>query len=324
MSLLDLQDVVIELPRSGSLTRVIDGVNLTVEEGEILGVCGESGSGKSVTMMSLLGLLPRHTRICGSAKFDGVDLYRLSPKELRKLAGRRIGMIFQDPMSTLHPMLSIGTQMTDHVRRHLGVDRREASRLAASLLDEVRIHDPYDALRSYPHQFSGGMRQRISLATALVCEPRLLVADEPTTALDVTVQASILRLLAKIREDRGIGIVLISHDLGVSSALADRLVVFYAGSIMESGPSSEVLQRPRHPYTAALLGALPRHSGPGEAPSSSMAAIPGSLPSPEGRPTGCVFHPRCSYTQAACTERRPELVEVDQRSFACPVDPFRG
>ena len=252
--------------------------------------------------------------------FDGRDLLTLPEAEMRKLRGRRIAMVFQDPMTSLHPMLSVGTQLTEHVRRHLGLSRRDAAERALELLREVRIPDPGSAIHAFPHQFSGGMRQRIAIAVALACRPTLLIADEPTTALDVTVQAGIIRLLDRLRDEAGLAIVLITHDLGVLSAIADRVAVFYAGRIVEAGGREDVLSAPRHPYTRGLLDALPHP----EAAASPLVAIPGAPPAPRRIPTGCPFHPRCRYAQAACREEVPPLVPVNGRVLACPVDPLRG
>jgi oligopeptide transport system ATP-binding protein len=235
------------------------------------------------------------------------------------MSGRDLAMVFQDPLTSLHPMLTIGRQLTDHVRLHLGLDRRSAGERALELLEEVRIPDGHAALRAYPHQFSGGMRQRIAIAIAIACRPKLLIADEPTTALDVTVQAGILRLLDRLRRENDLAVVLITHDLGVMSAIADRVSIFYAGRVVESGSRADVLQRPRHPYTQALLDALPHPEAP---PDQRLVAIPGAPPSPGNIPPGCAFNPRCSYAQETCRVVVPPLAAVDGRALACPVDPF--
>jgi oligopeptide/dipeptide ABC transporter ATP-binding protein len=228
-------------------------------------------------------------------------------------------MVFQDPFTSLHPMLSVGKQLTEHVRLHLGLDRRGAEERAIELLADVRIPDPRAALRRFPHQFSGGMRQRIAIAIALACRPRLLIADEPTTALDVTVQAGILRLLDRLRREHELAVVLITHDLGVLSSVADRVSIFYAGRVVESGNRADVLQRPRHPYTRALLDALPHPEAPKE---QDLVAIGGAPPSPGRIPPGCAFHPRCAYAVDECRSVVPPLVPVGDRRLACPVDPF--
>jgi oligopeptide/dipeptide ABC transporter ATP-binding protein len=228
-------------------------------------------------------------------------------------------MVFQDPMNSLHPMLTIGRQLTEHVRLHLGFHRRAAEARALELLEQVRIPDGREALHAYPHQFSGGMRQRIAIAIALACRPKLLIADEPTTALDVTVQAGILRLLDRLRRENDLAVILITHDLGVMSAIADRVSIFYAGRVMETGPREEVLRRPRHPYTRALLDALPHPELRGNQP---LVAISGSPPNPGSIPPGCPFHPRCDHAREDCRTRVPELVAINGRALACPVDPF--
>jgi oligopeptide/dipeptide ABC transporter ATP-binding protein len=228
-------------------------------------------------------------------------------------------MVFQDPMTSLHPMLSIGTQLTDHVRLHLGIGRRAAAELAVEALREVRIPDPESTLHAFPHQFSGGMRQRIAIAVALACRPKLLVADEPTTALDVTVQAGIIRLLDRLRNESGLTIVLITHDLGVLSSIADRVAIFYAGRVVEAGTRTDVLGHPRHPYTRGLLDALPHP----EAAATPLVAIQGAPPTPRHIPPGCAFHPRCGYARPSCVEAIPPLVPVNGRALACPVDPLR-
>jgi oligopeptide/dipeptide ABC transporter ATP-binding protein len=287
----------------------------------VFGVAGESGSGKTMSMLALLGLLPDGAVVEGAARWGGRDLLRLPRKQLRKVSGRELAMVFQDPLTSLHPMLSIGRQLTEHVRRHLGLDRRAAEQRARELLAEVRIPDPESSLHAFPHQFSGGMRQRIAIAIALACRPKLLIADEPTTALDVTVQAGILRLLDRLRRENELSVVLITHDLGVMSSLADRVSIFYAGRVVESGAREAVLQRPRHPYTRALLDALPH---PEAARDQRLVAIGGAPPSPARIPSGCPFHPRCVYALEACAQHVPPLVAVDGRSLACPVDPLAG
>jgi oligopeptide transport system ATP-binding protein len=285
----------------------------------VFGVAGESGSGKTISMLALLGLLPEGAHVDGSVRFGGRDLLRLPRSKLRDIAGRDIAMVFQDPYTSLHPMLSVGKQMTEHVRRHLGLDGHAARTRALELLDDVRIPDAEAALHAFPHQFSGGMRQRIAIAIALACRPKLLIADEPTTALDVTVQAGILHLLDRLRRENDLAVVLITHDLGVLSAVADRVSIFYAGRVVESGPRQDVLQRPRHPYTRALLEALPH---PELARDQPLVAIPGSPPHPGAIPSGCAFHPRCGYAVETCRTDVPALRDVGDRLLACPPDPF--
>jgi oligopeptide transport system ATP-binding protein len=318
-SLLQVQGLRVRLPTPNGPVTVVDGIDYAVETGEVFGIAGESGSGKTMSVLALMGLLPGGAVVDGRAVFEGRDLLRLKTRELRKVCGRKLAMVFQDPMTSLHPMLSVGKQLTEHVREHFGVGRKEAAERALELLREVRIPDPAGALAAFPHQFSGGMRQRIAIAGALACRPTLLVADEPTTALDVTVQAGIIRLLDRLRRESGLSIVLITHDLGVLSSIADRVAVFYAGKIVELGGRADVLGHPRHPYTRGLLDALPHP----EAAAAPLVAIPGAPPTPRLIPPGCAFHPRCPYAQDISREAVPPLVPVDGRLLACHVDPFK-
>ena len=320
-ALLEVEGLRVRLPTPSGFATIVDGVDYQVEPAQVFGVAGESGSGKTISMLALLGLLPAGAVVEGRATFGGKDLLRLSARELRGVSGRDIGMVFQDPMTSLHPMLSVGRQLTEHVRRHLGLGRSAATQRATDLLEQVRIPDPSSALHAYPHQFSGGMRQRIAIAIALACGPRLLIADEPTTALDVTVQAGILRLLDRLRREHDLSVVLITHDLAVMSSIADRISIFYAGRVVESGPRDELLQHPRHPYTRALLDALPH---PEAARDTPLVAIKGTPPSPQQIPSGCPYHPRCSYAIAVCATDDPPLAPVDGRRLACHVDPFAG
>jgi len=319
MSLLEVEGLRIRLPTTRGLVTVVDGVDYAVERGEVFGVAGESGSGKTMSMLSLLGLLPDGAVVDGSVRFGEHDLLRMPRRRLREVAGRDLAMVFQDPLTSLHPMLSIGRQLTEHLRRHLGLGRREAEQQALASLVDVRIPDPASALRAFPHQFSGGMRQRIAIAIALACRPKLLIADEPTTALDVTVQAGILRLLDRLRRENDLSVVLITHDLGVMSAIADRVSIFYAGKVVEAGSCEAVLSKPRHPYTRALLDALPHPEGLQDTP---LIAIAGAPPSPGAIPSGCSFHPRCPYAQETCVHDVPRLIESGGRRLACPIDPL--
>jgi oligopeptide/dipeptide ABC transporter ATP-binding protein len=319
-TLLDVEGLKVRLPtRSGDVT-IVDGVDYHVREGEVFGVAGESGSGKTISVLALMQLLPEGARVEGRAMYDGRDLLALRGRKLRDVLGREVAMVFQDPLTSLHPMLPIGKQLTEHVRLHEGLSRGAAERRAVELLEEVRIPDPEKALKSFAHQFSGGMRQRIAIAIALACRPKLLIADEPTTALDVTVQAGILRLLDRLRRENGLSVILITHDLGVMSSVADHVSIFYAGRIVEAGPTEQLLAHPRHPYTRALLESLPHPESDG---GSELVAIPGAPPTPRGRPEGCAFHPRCAYARDDCAVSVPELVTVDDgRKLACPPDPF--
>ena len=320
-ALLEVEGLRVRLPTPTGFATVVDGVDYHVEPAQVFGVAGESGSGKTMSMLALLGLLPSGALVEGRASFGGLDLLRMRRPELRAVSGRDIGMVFQDPMTSLHPMLSIGRQLTEHVRRHLGLGRDAAAKRAVDLLEQVRIPDPPSALHAYPHQFSGGMRQRIAIAIALACHPRLLIADEPTTALDVTVQAGILRLLDRLRRESDVSVVLITHDLAVMSSIADRVSIFYAGRVVESGPRDELLQQPRHPYTRALLDALPHPEAPRDTP---LIAIKGTPPSPQQIPAGCPYHPRCPYAIEVCTTHDPPLIPVNGRRLACHVDPFKS
>jgi oligopeptide transport system ATP-binding protein len=323
--LLRVEDLTVALPTRSGYAKAVDGMSFAVDSGEVLGIAGESGSGKTITALSLFGLLPNGARVTGSIRLDGTELTSLSGKQLRAVRGRQIAMVSQDPSTSLHPILPIGTQLIEHMRHHLRVSKDEARSRAAGLLETVRIPDPEQALRSYPGQFSGGMRQRIAIAVALAAEPRLLVADEPTTALDVTVQAGILRLLDRLCRERGMAVIVITHDLGVMSATAQRLCVMYAGRLAEAGPTADLLTQPRHPYTRGLLDALPHP----EAPSSKDRAAPlvpigGSPPSLGRVPDGCPFHPRCQYAEPSCATERPEPAGIAPgHLLACPPDPLR-
>jgi oligopeptide transport system ATP-binding protein len=316
MPLLDVRGLRVRLPTSQGPVTIVDGVDYVVLPGQVLGIAGESGSGKTISVLALTGLAPVGALVDGIAMLGDKDLLKLSPARMRDIRGREIAMVFQDPMTSLHPMLTIERQLTEHARHHLHMNRRDARDRAIELLGEVRIPDPVDAL-------SGGMRQRIAIAMALVCRPRLLIADEPTTALDVTVQAGILRLLNRLRERFELSVIMITHDLGVMASIAEQLCIFYAGRVVEVGQAREVLTHPRHPYTAALLASMPH---PEASEKSPLISIRGKAPSPQGRPPGCAFHPRCSYATATCAAEVPPLVEVQARylrELACPVDPFR-
>jgi peptide/nickel transport system ATP-binding protein/oligopeptide transport system ATP-binding protein len=323
-ALLEVENLTVALPTRAGYRNAVDDLSLTVHSGEVVGIAGESGSGKTMTALSLFGLLPQGAKVAGSARLDGTDLLALRGRQLRDVRGRQVAMVSQDPTAALHPILTIGTQLTEHMRYHLGVSKPEALGRAAELLDTVRIPDPERALRSYPGQFSGGMRQRIAIAVALACEPRLLVADEPTTALDVTVQAGILQLLDRLCRERDMAVIVITHDLGVMSALSRRVYVMYAGRLAEAGPTSRLLTRPRHPYTRGLLDALP-HPEAGRAP---LVPIGGTPPSLGAVPGGCPFHPRCAYAVASCATDRPEAVQASGEAgphlLACPPDPLRA
>jgi oligopeptide transport system ATP-binding protein len=317
--LLDVRNLSVHLPsRRGDLAAV-ESVSFTVGYQEVVGIAGESGSGKTLSALALLGLLPSGGIARGQASFHDRDLLRLRTKELRDVRGKEIAVVFQDPMNSLHPMLTIDRQLTEHQIVHRPVTKSAARARALELLDLVRIPDPHAALDRYPHQFSGGMRQRIAIAMALACSPELLIADEPTTALDVTVQAGILRLLNRLRREEHLSVVLITHDLGVLSSIADRLYVFYSGRVVESGPTGVVLAAPRHPYTQGLLDALPRS----QTSQHPLTPIGGAPPELGARQAGCAFHPRCQYAQPSCAIEVPPLIDIgDGRDLACPPDPM--
>ena len=321
--LLEVEGLNIWLPGPAGALEIVEGVDLSVRPGEVLGIAGESGSGKTITALSLMGLLPRGGVARGRARLGEHELLSLRKRAWHRVRGVDIAMVFQDPMTSLHPMLTIERQLTEHIRDHGLGDRQQARERARDLLGKVRIPDPDTALGAYPHQFSGGMRQRVAIAMALACEPKLLIADEPTTALDVTVQAGILHLLRDLCTDTSMAVILVTHDLGVMSSVADSLAVFYAGRVVERGTLSQLLTAPRHPYTRGLLDALPgEHGG---AAAESFEAIPGSPPQPGARPSGCSFHPRCRFAEPACGQREPDLVHLaDGRWLACPVDPLEA
>ena len=307
--LLEVENLSVEFATPGGVVRAVDDVSFTLGAGEILGLVGESGSGKTVTCRALIRLLPsRRARIvAGSARVDGIDLLTLDEAEMRRVRGATVGMIFQNPTTHLDPVMTIGEQIAEPLRVHQGMSRDEALAQAADLLRQVGIPDPRRRIASYPHEFSGGMRQRAMIAAALACRPKVLVADEPTTALDVTVQAQILRLLLDLRVRTGLAIILISHDLGVVAQTCDAIAVMYAGRIVEHAGKRTLLRRPLHPYTRGLIG-----SQPGAAPPRApLPSIPGQPPSLADLPSGCRFHPRCAYAERACRTERPPLVEPD-------------
>ncbi|WP_380170652.1 ABC transporter ATP-binding protein [Kineococcus sp. DHX-1] len=308
MSVLEVRDLRVELDTPRGTAHVVNGLDYTVDAGETVAIVGESGSGKSVSVMALLGLLPGHARVTGSARFEGRELVGSSEAELRTVRGNGIGMVFQDPMTSLNPVLTIGRQVGEGLLAHRLVSSKKAAReRAAELLADVGLPDPRGVLDRYPHQLSGGMRQRVVIAIALAGNPRLLVADEATTALDVTVQAQILDLVARLQDEHGTGVVWISHDLGVVAGTADRVLVMYGGRCVEDGRVDEVFEAPAHPYTRGLLGSLPSL----ESPTDELVAIPGTPPPPTDLPPGCVFHPRCPVRgDVRCATEQPPLAPV--------------
>ncbi|MEX5720334.1 ABC transporter ATP-binding protein [Geodermatophilus maliterrae] len=307
--LLEVEDLRVRLRTPRGPASVVNGLSYTVGRGETVAVVGESGSGKSVSVLALLGLLPaRVATVTGSARLDGEDLLGMSPERLRQVRGPGVGMVFQDPMTSLNPVLTIGRQLVEGIRAHGEVSKAEARRRAAGLLTEVGLPDPERALDRYPHELSGGMRQRVVIAIALSNSPSLLIADEATTALDVTVQAQILDLVEKLRADHGTGVIWITHDLGVVAGIADRVLVMYGGRCVEDGTVDDVLERPAHPYTRGLLGALPDLATADE---GDLATIPGTPPAPTDPPDGCVFWPRCPVrSDPRCETEQPPLQVV--------------
>jgi oligopeptide/dipeptide ABC transporter ATP-binding protein len=312
--LLRVRDLAVSFAGPGGMRlHAVTGIDLAVNAGEALGIVGESGSGKSVSMLGMLGLLPKSAVVSGSARLRGQELLGMAPTALQAIRGARIGMIFQDPLSALNPVLPVGAQIVEALRIHRDLSRKAAAARAIDLLDLVSIPQPRERARQYPHELSGGMRQRAMIAMAVANEPELLIADEPTTALDVTVQAQILEVLADLRARLRIGLILITHDLGVVAGTADAVAVMYAGRIVEQGSVEAVFEAPRHPYTRGLLAALPRLDAGG----APLVGIEGRPPSLRDRPPGCAFHPRCLLAEALCRTDRPALRPVGATWCAC-------
>jgi len=303
MPLLEIEDLRVDFPAHGGTLHAVEGVSLALDQGEVLGIVGESGSGKSVSMLALMGLVawPGEVR-AKRMTFAGRDMLRIGDRERRAIVGKDVAMIFQDPMTSLNPCFTIGFQLTETLRLHLGMDRREARRRAADLLAQVGIPDAARRLDDFPHQLSGGMNQRVMIAMAIACNPKLLIADEPTTALDVTIQAQILDLLRDLQRERGMALVLVTHNMGVVADMAQRVAVMYAGQILEEQRAESLFRAPQHPYTAALLAAMPERS----VGAKRLATIPGVVPGLYDRPQGCLFSTRCVYaTERSCRERPP-------------------
>jgi dipeptide transport system ATP-binding protein len=314
MALLDIQDLSVTFPTPAGPFAAVDGISLSVDEGEVLGIVGESGSGKSVTMLAVMGLVPYPGRV-GARRlaFAGRDLLNISARERRHLTGKDVAMIFQEPTTSLNPCFTVGFQIVETLRLHEGMDRKAARRRTIDLLERVGIPAAESRLDAYPHQLSGGMNQRVMIAMAIACNPRILIADEPTTALDVTIQAQILDLLLTLQRERGMALVLITHNIGVVAETADRVAVMYAGQIMEEQPARRLFSAPQHPYTEALLAALPERARDGE----RLATIPGVVPGPYDRPRGCLFSPRCAYATAYSRAVRPELRPWQNGQIRC-------
>ena len=311
--LLDVEGLTTHFETRNGVIKAVDGVTFSIDEGEIVGLVGESGSGKSITGFSILGLIDPPGRIVsGSVKLNGRELIGLPASEMRAIRGRHIAMVFQDPSTTLNPVLSIGTQMKLALDAHGSHSAKRAEARIIDVLTIVGIPDAARRLGAYPHEFSGGMRQRVAIAIALMHRPALLICDEPTTALDVSIQAQILAEIKRLATELGTAMIWISHDLATVSALASRLLVMYGGRIVEEGPVGAVLRAPRHPYTAGLLSSLPANAAPGQ----DLLPIPGSPPSPIDLPPGCAFAPRCSRADAACAEA-PMITKRDDRGWRC-------
>ena len=306
MALLEIEDLHVDFPSQGAVMHAVEGVSIAVDEGDVLGIVGESGSGKSVSMLAVMGLIAWPGRVRAKRLvFAGHDLRRLSDRGRRALVGKDVAMIFQDPTTSLNPCFTIGFQLAETLRLHLKLDRDGARRRAIELLEQVGIPAPATRLGDFPHQLSGGMNQRVMIAMAIACNPRLLIADEPTTALDVTIQAQILDLLRALQRERGMALILVTHNMGVVAEMAGRVAVMYAGQIVEERAADALFAAPEHPYTAALLAAMPERST-GDA---RLATIPGVVPGLYDRPSGCLFAPRCAYATGYSCRTRPELRE---------------
>ena len=316
---MDVTDLVVRFYTQEGTIYAVNNVSFNIAEGETLGIVGESGSGKSVTSLAIMGLIPSPPGKveAGEVLFEGRDLLKLKPDQMRLIRGKEIAMIFQDPMTSLNPVLTIGTQITESLKLHEGMNNSQARKRAADLLDMVGIPDAYRRLDDYPHQFSGGMRQRVMIAMGLSCNPKLLIADEPTTALDVTIQAQIIELVKQLKDDFNMAMIWITHDLGVVAGIADRIQVMYGGRIMESGSAMNVFGNTRHPYTVGLLGSLPRLDSSGE---EKLVQIEGSPPDMRVEPTGCPFAPRCDVREQLnlekCWTERPPLETVPGHTAA--------
>jgi peptide/nickel transport system ATP-binding protein len=311
---LTVRNLKVAFPQRRMTLTAVDGVSFDIAAGEVLGVVGESGAGKSLTGAAIIGLIEPPGRIvAGEVRLHGRRIDNLAPEEMRKLRGRRIGMVFQDPLTSLNPLYRVGDQLIETICTHLSLSEAQARERAIALLQEVGIQGARARIDSYPHQFSGGMRQRVVVALALCAEPDLVIADEPTTALDVSIQAQIIALLKRLCRERGTAVMLITHDMGVIAETADRVAVMYAGRIVEIGPVRDVVKRPRHPYTQGLMGAIPTVEGR----TSRLVQIPGSMPRLAAIPKGCPFHPRCAHAFARCRTERPDGIAVERSEVAC-------
>jgi dipeptide transport system ATP-binding protein len=314
MALLEIENLSVEFPSGNSVMHAVEGVSLSLEAGDVLGIVGESGSGKSVAMMALMGLVSYPGRVSADKlRFDGHDLLALSEAQRRQLTGKDVAMIFQDPTTSLNPCFTVGFQLAETLKLHLGLDAKAAKQRSIELLEQVGIPAPESRLKVYPHQMSGGMNQRVMIAMAISCNPKLLIADEPTTALDVTIQAQILDLLRSLQKERNMALVLITHNMGVVSEMAQRVAVMYAGQIMEEQTAQTLFNSPQHPYTEALMAAMPERSDG----LTRLTTIPGMVPGLYDRPSGCLFAPRCAYAVDSCRAQRPTLREWQSGRVRC-------
>jgi peptide/nickel transport system ATP-binding protein len=312
--LLSVRDLVVEFPKRKQTLRALDKVSFDIARGEVLGVVGESGAGKSLTGASIIGLLEPPGQVSsGTIELDGERIDNLPPAAMRKIRGRKIGMVFQDPLTSLNPILTIADQLIETIQTHLPMNEKEARQRAIQLLEDVGIPAAERRINDYPHQFSGGMRQRVVIALALAGEPELIIADEPTTALDVSVQAQIIDVLKRTCKEHGAAVMLITHDMGVIAETADRVAVMYAGRIAEIGPVRDVVKNPRHPYTQGLMGSIPSLTESMD----RLVQIPGSMPRLDAIPNGCAFNPRCDKVTERCSQQRPELIPVEKSYAAC-------
>ena len=310
--LLEVNNLQTQFPTRSGLVRAVDGVSFHLDRGELLGLVGESGCGKSITALSVMRLIAAPGRIVnGEILFDGKDLLRLSDAEMRQMRGDDIAMIFQDPMTSLNPVYTVGEQIAEALRLHRKLSRKDARLATIEAMREVAIPDPSRRVDDYPHQLSGGMRQRVMIAMALACNPKLLIADEPTTALDVTIQAQILELLNELRKQRDLAVLLITHDLGVVAEVADRVAVMYTGRIVEQSPVDELFARPKHPYTEGLLRSVPKLTSEHVAKKERLETIEGIVPRPTDLPPGCHFAPRCPHRMPRCTEEEIPLYDLE-------------
>lgn len=322
-TLLDIENLSISFDTMRGTLKAVRNLNFHVNEGETLGVVGESGCGKSISNLAIMGLLP-HTATVEANKlnFNGQNLLTATEEEKRNIRGKDITMIFQDPMTSLNPSFTVGFQIEETLKYHQGGTKKELKEKALGLLDEVGIPDPQQRIKSYPHELSGGMSQRVMIAQAIACNPKLLIADEPTTALDVTIQSQILDLLLKLKEDHRMGLIFVTHDIGVVANISDRIQVMYAGEIIEAGKTSEVIKSPHHPYTEALFKSLPSYNTV-KAHREKLYSLPGLVPDLVNRPRGCQLHPRCEYADEQCQREVPPMIEAQNSMVKC-LKPLTG